>query len=162
MYLGVSGLSGGPRGLPCIRQDLSLQSPDPPVVVGLSAGPWGLPCIRQDLSLQSTDPPVMAGLSRGPRGLPCIRQDLQSTDPQSWRGSALACGLLSAWASAPAARGLPPRPACSPAAPQHVGFLLPSPGSNLRPLRCKAGSQLLDHQGGLPPVFLADFFPFYV
>ena len=133
MYLGVSGLSGGLRGLPCIRQDLSLQSTDPPVMAGLSCGPRGLPCIRQDL--QSMDPqswqgsavahgvflvsgrirraqtpPVMVGLSGGPRGLPCIRQDLQSVDPQSWRGSELAYGLLSAWASAPAARGLPPRP----------------------------------------------------
>ena len=38
MYLGVSGLSGGLRGLPCIRQDLSLQSTDPPVMAGLRAG----------------------------------------------------------------------------------------------------------------------------
>ena len=82
----------------------------PPVMVGLSGGLWGLPCIRQDLSLQSTDPQVMAGLNCGRRGFPCIRQDLQSADPQSWRGSELAYGLLSAWASAPVALGLPPRP----------------------------------------------------
>lgn len=120
-------------------------------------------CLNQAGSLAAEHgSPVVAGLSHGPRGLPYTRQDLQSTDPQSWRGSALARRLHSAWASAPTARGIPPRPACSPAAPQHAGFPPPSPGSSLRPLHCKAGSYPLDHQGGLPPVFLADFFPFSV
>ena len=106
VYLGVSGLSGGLRGLPCIGQDLSLQSTDPPSHGGAQRWPVGSSLYQAGsfaaehrppshggaqlwpagFSLYQAGsaehgPPVMVGLSGGPRGLPCIRQDLQSTDP---------------------------------------------------------------------------------
>lgn len=119
----VMGAQRWPRDISLYRAGSAEHGP--PVVAGLSGGPRGLPCIRQDLWLQARILVVA-----GEAGLACRvflvpGRSCRARDPQSSRGSrwpagsqCLGVSTYSMWD--------PPGPACSPAAPQHVGFPPPA------------------------------------
>ena len=68
MYLGVSGLSGGLRGLPCIGQDLSLQSTDPPSHGGAQRWPVGSSLYQAGSFAAEHRPPSHGGAQLWPAG----------------------------------------------------------------------------------------------
>ena len=107
MYLGVSVLSRGPRGLPCIGQDLSPQSTDPQSWRGSAvargvflvsgrifrcrartpnrggAQPWPSGSSLYQAGSAQHRPPVVAGLSAGPQAPQCLQHMGSPLDPRA-------------------------------------------------------------------------------